>query len=88
MSEQTRVTLVIPTQLWEHVKRLAPERQRSRLVIEALQAEVQRRERLRQLESLHQFQETMIRKYGELPEAAADITRMRQERDDEISDLH
>jgi hypothetical protein len=85
MSEYLRVTLVLPKNLWENVKRLAPARQRSRLVAAALVAEVRRRERLTQLAQLEQFQDYMRQKYGELPGSADDIQMLREERDHDIT---
>ena len=87
MSEQLRVTLVLPKKLWESVKRMAPARQRSRLVADALEAEVKRRRRIEELEKIAQFQAYMRQKYGELPGSAADIQAMREERDHEITGL-
>ena len=87
MSEHLRVTLVLPKKLWESVKRMAPARQRSRLVAEALEAEVKRRRRIEELEKIAQFQEYMRHKYGELPGSAEDIQAMREERDHEITGL-
>ncbi len=85
MSEYLRVTLVLPKSLWEHVKKLAPPRQRSRLVAEALDAEVRRRERITQLEQITLFQNYMRQKYGELPGSAEDIQTIREERDHDIA---
>jgi hypothetical protein len=85
MSENLRVTLVLPKNLWENVKKLAPARQRSRLVAEALDAEVRRRGRIAQLEQLSQFQDYMRQKYGELPGSAEDIQAIREERDHDIA---
>jgi metal-responsive CopG/Arc/MetJ family transcriptional regulator len=87
MSEYLRVTIVLPKKLWENVKRMAPVRQRSRLVAEALEAEIQRRERLAQLDGLLQFQGYMRQKYGELPARAGDIQEMREDRSHEIANL-
>lgn len=88
MSELSRVTLTIPKKLWQDVKRLAPAGQRSRLVTEALEAEIRRRKRLENLEQLRQLQETMRQKYGELPSSADEIAQIRQERDDYLAGLH
>ena len=87
MSEYLRVTLVLPKKLWENVKKLAPPRQRSRLVAEALDAEVRRRGRLAQLAQLDQFQNYMRQKYGELPGSADDIQAIREERDHDLTGL-
>ena len=87
MSEYLRVTVVLPKRLWENVKRVAPARQRSRLVKEALEAELRRRGRLEQLDQLAQFQDYMRQKYGELPASAEDIQMIREERDHEIAGL-
>ena len=82
MNSVSKVTLVIPTALWEKVKRVVPAGQRSRLVSEALQAELRRRQRQAQAEQLRQFHGYLHEKYGELPSAADDLAAMRQERDD------
>jgi hypothetical protein len=78
-----RVTLVLPKALWEDVKRLIPSGQRSRVVAEALEAELRRRSRLEQLGKIRQLQEGLQQKYGILPASATDIEVMRKERDDE-----
>jgi metal-responsive CopG/Arc/MetJ family transcriptional regulator len=87
MSEVTRVTLVIPKELWEEVKRIAPSGGRSRLVAEALETEIRLRKRLTQLEQLNQHQKYMRNKYGEFPTSVDDITKMRRERDGEIESM-
>ena len=87
MSKTARVTLVLPKGLWDDVKRIVPAGQRSRLVAEALEAEVRRRKRIEQLRNLEQFQDYMRGKYNELPYGAEDIEQMRQERDHELTDL-
>jgi metal-responsive CopG/Arc/MetJ family transcriptional regulator len=81
MKDVSRVTLVLPKALWEDVKRLIPSGGRSRLVAEALEAEIRRRKRLEQVSHIRQLQELMRAKYGELPSGAEDIERMREERD-------
>lgn len=88
MSELTRVTVVLPKRLWEKVQHLIPAGQRSRLVADALESELRRRQRLEQVEELQQFQKYMREKYGELPSSVSVIEAMRQERDDEISGMH
>lgn len=81
MNEQTRVTLVLPADLWEDVKRLVPAGQRSKMVSEAIEIEVRRRQRLEKLGQLHALREKMTRKYGLLlPDSSEDIQAMRQER--------
>jgi metal-responsive CopG/Arc/MetJ family transcriptional regulator len=87
MSEYLRVTVILPKKLWEEVKQRVPARKRSRLVAEALEAEMRRRGRLEQLERLEQFQVHMRQKYGELPSSAEAVQEIRKERDDEIADL-
>jgi metal-responsive CopG/Arc/MetJ family transcriptional regulator len=76
----TRVTLSLPNDLWEDVKKTIPARQRSSVIARAIEAEMQHRKRQAQLENLRQFQKTMREKYGELPSSATDIEEMRQER--------
>ncbi len=87
MGQTSRVTLVFPKELWEEVKRIVPAGKRSRLVAEALEAEIRRRKRVEQLNNLQRFQEYMRGKYGELPSSAEDIEKMRQERDHELAGL-
>jgi len=84
MSMTRRITLALPKELWERVERLVPEGERTRLVTEALENEIRRRERLAQIEELRQFQDYMDSKYGELPSSAEEIAAMRRERDDDI----
>ena len=87
MGNTTRVTISLPKELWEDVKNAVPAGQRSRLVASALEAEIRRRKRSEQLMHLKQFHENMVEKYGELPASAADIEKMRQERDNEVENL-
>jgi len=87
MKDDIRVTLVLPKKLWEDAKRLVPSGQRSRLVAEALEAEIRRQRRNAQLGKLRQLHESLRAKYGILPASAADIEAMREERDHDLSDL-
>ena len=87
MSELSRVTLVIPKKLWEEVKRVIPAGQRSRLVVEAIEAEIRRRQRLEQLHHLRRFNDYMRDKYGEMASSVEDIEKMREERDDEVAGM-
>jgi hypothetical protein len=84
MKEVERVTLVLPKSLWEDIKRLVPSGQRSRLVAEALEAEIRRRNRLEQLNNIRLLQESLRSKYGEMASGAEDIAKMREEHDGEI----
>ena len=87
MGDTARVTISLPKELWEDVKNAVPAGQRSRLVANALEAEIRRRKRSEQLVNLKRLHEQMAEKYGELPDSAAEIEQMRQERDNEIEDL-
>jgi len=87
MAGVARVTLVLPEELWEEVKRMVPSGQRSRLVAKALETEVRRRKRLEQLERVRQFQDYLFEKYGEMPSSVEEINQMREERDAEITGL-
>ena len=87
MTHTARVTLVLPRDLWEEVKRMVPTGQRSRLVAEALEAEVRRRKRLEQLERVRQFQDYLFEKYGDMPSSVEEINQMREERDAQITGL-
>lgn len=87
MQQVTRVTVALPRDLWETVKRTVPSGQRSGLVAVALESELRRRKRLEQVGQLRQFQKTMLGKYGELSASAGEIELMREERDDERNGL-
>ena len=88
MRQVTRVTIALPRDLWENIKHAVPAGKRSGLVALALENELRRRKRAEQFENLRKHQKTMLDKYGNLPESATDIEKMRQERDDEQSRLH
>ena len=79
----TRVTIALPKKLWESVKKTVPAGKRSRLVAQALESELRRRERAEQASQLRRFQGTMRAKYGELPASADNIAGMRQEHPNE-----
>jgi hypothetical protein len=83
MSRVTRVTVALPSDLWETVKLTIPSGRRSGMVAEAIQNELRHRKRLEQFEQLQKFQKTMRDKYGEFPASAHDIEQMRQERDEQ-----
>jgi hypothetical protein len=87
MQQVIRVTLALPRELWESVKRIVPPGQRSGLVAEALESELRRRNRLYQVEGLRQFQHSMREKYGELPSSASDIDLMRKENDNDLDSV-
>jgi metal-responsive CopG/Arc/MetJ family transcriptional regulator len=82
MAQYSRVTVALPKDLWEKVKQSVPAGQRSRLMAQALQAELRRRQNLAQMDELRQFHEQMQAKYGTLPSSAEDIEAMRAERED------
>lgn len=86
MGDTARVTISLPKELWEDVKNAVPVGQRSRLVANALVAEIRCRKRSEQLVNLVSLHELMVEKYGELPDSAAEIEQIRQERDNEIED--
>jgi uncharacterized coiled-coil DUF342 family protein len=81
MDDTTRVTLVLPADLWENVKRLVPSGQRSKLVAEAIEVEIRRRQRIEQLSRLRSLRDKLVNKYQTLPDSAEDIQMMREERD-------
>ena len=85
MSESSKVTLVLPKDLWEEVKRLVPSGQRSSLVAEAVEVEIRRRKRATELVQLKEFHNHMLEKYGKLPSSVEEIESIRQERDNEIT---
>jgi hypothetical protein len=87
MAQYARVTVALPKDLWEKVKRSVPAGQRSRLVAEALQAELRRRQNLAQMSELRHFHESMQAKYGTLPSSSEEIDAMRTEREADRDDL-
>ena len=87
MDDVIRVTLVLPRKLWEEVKQIVPSGQRSRLVAQALEAEVRRQRQEQQLDRLQQFQDYLLAKYGVMPDNVDDLRQMREERDAEIIGL-
>jgi len=87
MSDTVRVTLVFPHNLWEEVKETIPAGQRSRVIAEATERELQRRRRLESVGRLRVLHEELARKYGETPGSADDIRRMREERDDQLNGM-
>jgi metal-responsive CopG/Arc/MetJ family transcriptional regulator len=87
MRQVTRVTVALPRDLWESVKRAVPSGQRSSLVADALESELRRRKRLQQVGQLRLYQKSMLTKYGELPSSADDIQLSRKENDDERDSL-
>ncbi len=88
MAATTRVTIVLPNDLWEEAKRLVPSGERSRFVAKALEAEIRKRKRLKQLEEIRKCAAYMREKYGQTPSSIEDIRDMREERDEQISGLH
>jgi len=80
MTQVMRVTVALPRDLWETVKRSVPSGQRSGMVARAIENELRHRKRREQFEALQDFQKTIRDKYGEFPSSAEDIEQMRQER--------
>ncbi len=87
MSETTRVTLIFPSDLWEEVKQMVPAGKRSRMVVEALEIEIQRRKRLAQVKRLREFQQYLFDKYGEMSSSVEELNQMRKERDVKITSV-
>jgi Arc/MetJ-type ribon-helix-helix transcriptional regulator len=83
----TRVTLVVPGQLWEDVKRLVPAGRRSQLVTEALQTEVRRRDARAAFERARRIGDELAAKYGQNPNSVDEIAQMREELDAELTGL-
>ena len=87
MSDTVRVSLVFPYDLWEEIKRVIPAGERSRVIAEATEQEIRRRQRLESIKRLQALQEEFRQKYGEMPSCVEDIRQMREERDAEITGL-
>ena len=87
MGDTVRVSLVFPRDLWEEAKRLIPSGERSRVIAEATEREIRKRQRLEALERVRTLGDELRQKYGEMPSCVEDIRQMREERDAEITDL-
>jgi len=87
MSDTVRVSLAFPRELWEEVKQIIPAGERSRLIAEATEREIRRRQRLEALERVRALGDELERKYGEMPSCVEDIRQMREERGAEITGL-
>ncbi|WP_448591564.1 hypothetical protein [Thermoflexus hugenholtzii] len=87
MGDTVRVTLVFPRALWEEIQRRIPPGQRSRVIAEAAERELRRRQRMESVERLRALQRELQAKYGQLPDSSEDICRMREERDAELTGL-
>ncbi|MBC7264070.1 MAG: hypothetical protein H5T64_06880 [Chloroflexi bacterium] len=87
MANTVRVSLVFPRELWEEIKRIIPAGERSRVIAEAMEREIQQRRRLQSIEQLRALQEEFRQRYGEMPSGVEDIRQMREERDAEITGL-
>lgn len=87
MSRKVRVTLTLPKELWEEVKRSIPAGERSRLIAEATAQVLEARKRAQGVKRLRALQRTLRHKYGELPSFAEEIQAMREERDARLTGL-
>jgi len=83
----TRVTLVLPSKLWDQVKQVVPTGQRSRFVTKTLEDEIRRRKRMEAFEHARSLGDALLSKYGELPSSVNEINQMREEHDAEITGL-
>jgi len=78
---------VFPAELWEEVKDVIPAGERSRVIAEATEREIEKRRKLMAFESVRALGDELKQRYAELPSCAEDIRRMREDRDAEISGL-
>jgi len=83
MSDPVSVTFTLPRALWTRVKRLIPSEVRTRVIIQALEHELQHH-RTASVDQLIALQQELRAKYGQLPNSAEDIRQMREEQDAEI----
>lgn len=88
MNDTVRVSLVFPRALWEEVRRLIPPGERSRVIAQATEREIRLRQRMESVERIRLLQQELRAKYGQLPDSAEEIRRMREERDAELTGLH
>lgn len=87
MNDTVRVSLVFPRTLWEEVRRLIPPGERSRVIARATEREIRLRQRMESVERIRLLQQELRAKYGQLPDSAEEIRRMREERDAELTGL-
>lgn len=87
MNDTVRVSLVFPRALWEEVRRLIPPGERSRVIARATEREIRLRQRMESVERIRLLQQELRAKYGQLPDSAEEIRRMREERDAELTGL-
>lgn len=87
MNDTVRVSLVFPRALWEEVRRLIPPGERSRVIARATEREIRLRQRMESVERIRLLQQELRAKYGQLPDSAEEIRRMREERDAELAGL-
>lgn len=69
--------LVFPHDLWEEIKRLIPSGERSRVITEAAEREIRRRQKLEALERVPALGSALRQKYGEMPGCVEDIRHIR-----------
>lgn len=87
MNDTVRVSLIFPRTLWEEVRRLIPPGERSRVIARATEREIRLRQRMESVERIRLLQQELRAKYGQLPDSAEEIRRMREERDAELTGL-
>jgi hypothetical protein len=85
MAGTTRVTLVLPEDLWEETQTLIPRGKRSRFVAEALEAAIRKERNLLQLVKLNALHERMPPPDPNAPTTAELINQMWDERDEQIA---
>ena len=86
-ANSVRVTLVFPHELWEEVKRIIPSGERSRVIAEATERELQQRKQWAAFQRARVLGDGLAARYGEFSDSTEDIRKMREARDAELSDL-
>lgn len=87
MAKTVRVSLVFPSELWEEIKEVIPAGERSRVIAEATEREIEKRRRQRAFEQVCSLGDELKLRYGEMPSCVEEIRQMRDERDADISGL-
>ncbi|MFN3763212.1 MAG: hypothetical protein ACK4WK_08445 [Anaerolineae bacterium] len=64
MNDTVRISLVFPRALWEEVRRSIPPGERSRVISQATEREIRRRQRMARMERLRFLQQEFRAKYG------------------------
>lgn len=87
VADSVRVSLVFPAELWEDVKAVIPAGERSRVIAQATEREVEKRRKQHAFEQVLALGDELKRRHGEMPSCVEDIRQMREDRDADVAGL-